>query len=55
MDIHPAANAIRMMTDDEYSALRDDIEEQLNNRPRKCLGYQTPAEVFDKLCGALAA
>lgn len=31
------------------------IEEQLNNRPRKCLGYQTPAEVFDKLCGALAA
>jgi IS30 family transposase len=31
------------------------IEWQLNNRPRKCLGYQTPAEVFDKLCGALAA
>ena len=30
------------------------VEEQLNNRPRKCLGYQTPAEVFDKLCGALA-
>ena len=30
------------------------IEWQLNNRPRKCLGYQTPAEVFDKLCGALA-
>jgi len=31
------------------------IEWQLNNRPRKCLGYRTPAEVFDKLCGALAA
>jgi len=30
------------------------VEEQLNNRPRKCLGYQTPAEVFVKLCGALA-
>jgi len=33
---------------------REWVEEQLNNRPRKCLGYQTPAEVFDKLCGALA-
>lgn len=30
------------------------MERQLNNRPRKCLDYQTPAEVFDKLCGALA-
>ncbi len=30
------------------------MERQLNNRPRKCLGFQTPAEVFDKLCGALA-
>ena len=29
------------------------IEEQLNNRPRKCLGYRTPAEVFVKLCSAL--
>ena len=30
------------------------IERSLNNRPRKCLGYNTPAEVFAKLSGALA-
>jgi IS30 family transposase len=30
------------------------IERMLNNRPRKCLGYETPAEVFARLCGALA-
>lgn len=29
------------------------IERSLNNRPRKCLNYETPAEVFAKLCGAL--
>lgn len=29
------------------------IENRLNNRPRKCLGFQTPTEVFKKLCGAL--
>lgn len=29
------------------------IEYLLNNRPRKCLGYKTPAEVFYNLSGAL--
>jgi len=25
------------------------IQEKLNNRPRKCLNYQTPNEVFNKV------
>lgn len=29
------------------------IEKRLNHRPRKCLNFQTPAEVFKNLCGAL--
>lgn len=29
------------------------IEDRLNNRPRKCLGYRTPREVFLDLSGAL--
>jgi len=30
------------------------VEKLLNNRPRKCLNYQTPYEVFRQACGALA-
>ena len=26
----------------------DDIVEEINNRPRKCLGYNTPKEIFEK-------
>jgi len=29
------------------------VEKLLNNRPRKCLKYRTPYEVFRKACGAL--
>ena len=29
------------------------VEQRLNNRPRKCLGFQTPTEVFNRLRGAL--
>jgi IS30 family transposase len=29
------------------------LEKFLNNRPRKCLNYQTPYEVFQQLRGAL--
>jgi len=29
------------------------VEKLLNNRPRKCLNYRTPYEVFRKACGAL--
>jgi IS30 family transposase len=31
----------------------DDIENLLNNRPRKCLNFKTPAQVFLKACGAI--
>jgi len=31
------------------------VEKLLNNRPRKCLNYRTPYEVFRAACGALAA
>jgi len=29
------------------------IEKCLNNRPRKCLNYKAPYEMFHKACGAL--
>lgn len=29
----------------------DNMTDSMNNRPRKCLGYQTPREVFEKLAG----
>lgn len=29
----------------------DNMTRSVNNRPRKCLGYQTPREVFEKLAG----
>ncbi len=35
-----------IVTDEEVQL----IESKLNNRPRKCLGYQTPYEVFQKEC-----
>ncbi len=30
------------------------IENLLNNRPRKCLGFKTPFEVYNEMCGALS-
>jgi IS30 family transposase len=30
------------------------VERWLNNRPRKCLGFKTPAEVFQSVGVALA-
>jgi IS30 family transposase len=29
------------------------VEDLLNNRPRKCLEYKTPNEVYNELSGAL--
>lgn len=31
-----------------------DIEYRLNSRPRKCLDYKTPLEVYNAFCGALS-
>jgi IS30 family transposase len=38
----PKGTDFRNVTHDD----RRDAERRLNNRPRRCLGYQTPAEVF---------
>jgi len=35
-----------IVTDEEVQSVAD----KLNHRPRKCLGYQTPYEVFSKAC-----
>ena len=31
-----------------------EIEYQINSRPRKCLGFKTPIEVYNEICGALS-
>ena len=33
----------------------DDIIEEINNRPRKCLGYYTPKELFEKELKSISA
>ncbi len=38
----PKRRDLRTVTDDEIQKAMD----RLNNRPRKCLGYRTPNEVF---------
>jgi IS30 family transposase len=38
----PRKRDIRLMTDEDIKVISD----QLNNTPRKCLGWKTPAEVF---------
>lgn len=41
---------------DFHSITQDDLDlvvEQINNRPRKCLGWKTPAEIFSAECVAL--
>jgi IS30 family transposase len=47
----PRGTSFRKTTDEAIQRAAD----LLNNRPRKCLGYRTPAEIlFDALGGALA-
>lgn len=45
----PKKTDISLIADSEIKR----IENDLNNRPRKCLNFLTPAEFFGKLCGAL--
>lgn len=43
----PKGTSMDTLTDDDLT----DIVEELNDRPRKCLDYATPFEVFTKLAG----
>jgi IS30 family transposase len=48
-----------MLSHNCSTGLRDNVSEKeafratdlMNNRPRKCLGYKTPFEVFAKMTG----
>ncbi len=46
----PKKTDIGLLSDKEIKR----IEHRINNRPMKCLNYETPNQVFAKLCGALA-
>jgi transposase, IS30 family len=43
----PKGSSFQDLAQDEL----EDIVEEINNRPRKVLGYNTPREVFEKLSG----
>lgn len=43
----PKGTSMDTLTDDELT----DIVEELNDRPRKCLGYATPLEIFTTYAG----
>lgn len=47
---YPKGCDFRKVTEEEVAK----VEALLNNRPRKCLGWRTPAEVFFEQCVALA-
>jgi IS30 family transposase len=47
----PKKTSFDDLTDKELQA----IEDWINNRPMKCLGYKTPNEVFNSWLGAIAA
>ena len=42
----PKGMPLDKVTDDEITL----IQNKLNNRPRKLLGYKTPNEVYDAMC-----
>lgn len=45
----PKRTDFTQVTDDQLQ----EVEDRLNHRPRKCLQYQTPSEMFTSLSGAL--